>query len=163
MDESISKSSCKKDDGEIPTSTLHLDACPEAVVAETHSSRVQVSKPNPDAQDRNSKFKRPCEARRKKASAANRTTMESEGRTMSARLRNQELWAMFHREETEMIITKAGRSVFSFNFYVLRLETKWVYNNIPMAFVVCWWHDGARMDNFCFRDWLHRPFFNKSW
>ena len=122
MDE-FSKSIGEQDDGEIPISTLHSDTCPEAVVAETHSSRVQVSKPNPDAQCRNSKSKRPCEAARKKASAANRTTMEGEGRTISARLRNQELWAMFHREETEMIITKAGRSVFSFNFYVLKVET----------------------------------------
>ena len=124
MDESISKSICKQDDGEIPISTLRSDTCPEADVAETHSSRVQVSKPNPDAQDRNSKSKRPWEASRKKA---NRTAMEDEGRTISARLRNQELWVMFHREETEMIITKAGRSVYSFNFYVLRVETKWVY------------------------------------
>lgn len=127
MDELISKSIRKQEAGEIPISTLRLDTCPEDLVAETHSSRVQVSKTNhPDAQDRNSKSKRPCEAPRKKASATNRTAIEDEGRTISARLRNQDLWAMFHREETEMIITKAGRFVFSFNFYVLRVENKWV-------------------------------------
>ena len=119
MDELISKSICKQDDGEIPISTLRSDTCPEDLVAETHSSRDQVSKQNPDAQGRNSKSKRPREApRKKRAAAANRTAMEGEGRTISARLRNQDLWAMFHRVETEMIITKAGRSVFSFNFYV---------------------------------------------
>jgi len=116
MDESISKSIRRKDDGEIPISTLPSDTCPEDVGAEKHSSRVRVSKPNPDAQDQNSKSKRPREAPRKKASAAKRTGMEGESRTISARLRNQELWMMFHREETEMIITKAGRFVFLFNF-----------------------------------------------
>ena len=128
MDEQISQSIRKQEGGEIPISTLRLDTCPEDLVAsETHSSRVQVSKPNhPDAQDRNSKSKRPCEAPRKKASAINRTAMEGEGRTISARLRNQDLWAMFHREETEMIITKAGRFVFSFNFYVFTF----FYDNI---------------------------------
>ena len=116
MEESISKSICRQNDGEIPISTLRSDTCPEDGVAEKHSSRVQVSKPNPDAQDQNSKSKRPCEAPRKKVSAAKRTTMEGESRTISARLRNQELWMMFHREETEMIITKAGRFVFLLNF-----------------------------------------------
>lgn len=112
MDESISHSVCKQDEGEIPISTLRSDTCCKADVAETHSSRVQVSKPNHAvAQDQNSKS-RPYKAPRKKASAANRTAMEGEGRTISARLRNQELWMTFHREETEMIITKAGRLVF---------------------------------------------------
>ncbi|XP_068740032.1 T-box transcription factor mls-1-like [Montipora capricornis] len=38
--------------------------------------------------------------------------MEGEGKTISARLRNPELWELFHQEETEMIITKAGRRMF---------------------------------------------------
>ena len=58
MDELITKSSRKQEAGEIPISTLRFDTCPDDLVAQTHSSRVQVSKPNhPDAQDRNSKSK----------------------------------------------------------------------------------------------------------
>lgn len=112
MDESISKTLCKQEEGEIPIVTFcRDDACWKAVEAETHSSRDQTSKRCPDAQDQNSKSNRPCEARGKKAPAANRTAMEGdrEGRTISARLRNQELWEMFNSEGTEMIITKAGR------------------------------------------------------
>ncbi|KAL9988918.1 hypothetical protein ACROYT_G003413 [Oculina patagonica] len=101
MDELISKYLCKQEDGEIPIATLRKDTCIEAVIAKTHSSRDQASKRNPDAQDQTAKTKRPRDA-----------AMEGEGRTISARLRNQELWEMFHGEETEMIITKAGRRMF---------------------------------------------------
>ena len=113
MDGSSLKSSCRQqEDSEIPIVMLRSDTCPKAVVVETHSPRAQSSKRNPShAQARNSKSKKPRETRKKKTTAANRTTMEDEGRTISARLRNQELWEMFHREETEMIITKAGRYV----------------------------------------------------
>lgn len=93
---------------EIPIATVPTDTCPKAVVAEAHSTRDETTKGTPDAQDRNSKSKRPCaEKRRKKAGG--KTTMEGETRTISARLRNPELWDLFNREETEMIITKAGR------------------------------------------------------
>lgn len=124
MDESISKYHCKQEDGEIPIATLRKDTCSEAVVAKTHSSRDQASKRNPDAQDQTAKSKRPCEARRKNGSAA---AMEGEGTTISARLRNQELWEMFHSQETEMIITKAGRSVLSLIFYSFKaiITYKW--------------------------------------
>ena len=43
--------------------------------------------------------------------------MESEAKTISARLRNPELWELFHREETEMIISKAGRYVVPLGLY----------------------------------------------
>ena len=114
MDESISKTLRKQEEGEIPIVTFRRDdACWKAVEAETHSSRDQTSKRCPDAQDQNSKSNRPCEAKGKKPPAANGTAMEGdrEGRTISARLRNQELWEMFNSEGTEMIITKAGRLV----------------------------------------------------
>lgn len=108
--DSISKSS----EAGIPIATVgSKDTCPKAVLVGTHSTREKPTRRGPDAQDRNSKSKRPCENRRKKAGAASgKTSMEGEARTISARLRNPELWELFHREETEMIITKAGRYVF---------------------------------------------------
>lgn len=109
-DELSSKSSGKQDKSKIPIVTLPKDTCTEkTVVAETHSTRDKASKQNTDAQDRNCKSKRHCEARKKNIQAANRAKMEGEQSSITARLRNQELWEMFHREETEMIITKAGR------------------------------------------------------
>lgn len=113
MDESILKFVRKQEGGEITVATHREHACSEPVVAKTHSSRDPASKRNQDAQNQNSKSERPCEARRKTTPAAHITAMEGnrEGRTISARLRNQELWEVFHSEETEMIITKAGRLV----------------------------------------------------
>lgn len=106
--ESISKSS-----KQIRIATTSKDTCTKVVLAEAHSTRDETSKRTPDAQDRNSKSNRPCGNHKKRAAGTTggKTTMEGEARTISARLRNPELWEVFRREETEMIITKAGRYV----------------------------------------------------
>ena len=95
----------------IGIATTSKDACSEVVLAEAHSTRDETLERVPDAQDRNSKSKRPCGNQKQRAAGATggKTTMEGEARTISARLRNPELWEVFRREETEMIITKAGR------------------------------------------------------
>ena len=122
--ESISKSSPAE---KIPMATVSkADSCAKPVVTEAHSTRDENAKRNqhaPDYEDRNSKSKRPCEDQSRKAGRAVRgrkTTMDGEAKTISARLRNPEIWDLFHSEETEMIITKAGRYVV---FYFICFRT----------------------------------------
>lgn len=104
-----SKSPDQRDKTNTPISTLPIDTCAERV--EMHSTRVRTLQLNTDAQDRNSKTKRLFQGSRGKIHIAKRTKMEGEHSTITVRLRNKELWEMFHLEETEMIITKAGRYV----------------------------------------------------
>lgn len=98
---------------QIPTDTASKNACPKVVLIESCSSREESSKRAPIARSRNFKSTRSL-GKRRKQNAPSRLTggkaaMENEGKTISARLRNPELWQVFHEEETEMIITKAGR------------------------------------------------------
>ena len=125
--ESISKSSTQ-----IRIATNSKDTCSRVLLAEAHSTRDETSKRTPDAQDRNFKSKRPCGNHKKRAVGATggKTTMEGEARTISARLRNPELWEVFRREETEMIITKAGRYV-GFLVYMFFGEIRFVSINHP--------------------------------
>ena len=117
--ESFSNSS----DEEIPIATVSKESCPKAVVAEAHSTRDEDVKRSQNAQvhkDWNSKSKRPCDYPSKKAVCAARgEKMDGEAKTISVRLRNPELWDMFHRQDTEMIITKAGRYVDIFSCVLL--------------------------------------------
>ncbi|XP_022795321.1 T-box transcription factor TBX6-like [Stylophora pistillata] len=54
--------------------------------------------------------------------------MEGKHSTITVRLRNQELWEMFRREQTEMIITKAGRRMFPVpDFFLGGLEPDQYY------------------------------------
>lgn len=90
--------------------------CAKAVAAEAHSTRGEDSNRSQNAQvqeDRNSKSRTPCGDQSKKTSrlAPRRGKMDDETKTISACLRNPELWDLFHSQDTEMIITKAGRYV----------------------------------------------------
>lgn len=101
---------------EIPLATVSDVPCTKAVVAEAHSTRGEDLTRSQNAQvqeDRNSKSTRPCGDRSRKTSRAapRRRKMDGETKTISACLRNPELWDLFHSQDTEMIITKAGRYV----------------------------------------------------
>ena len=90
--------------------------CTKAVVAEAHSTRGEDLNRSQNAQvqeDRNSKSTRPCgdQSRKTSRAAPQRGKMDGETKTISACLRNPELWDLFHSQDTEMIITKAGRYV----------------------------------------------------
>ena len=90
--------------------------CTKAVVAEAHSTRGEDLNRSQNAQvqeDRNSKSTRPCgdQSRKTGRAAPQRGKMDGETKTISACLRNPELWNLFHSQDTEMIITKAGRYV----------------------------------------------------
>lgn len=118
-----SKSPDQRDKTNTPISTLPIDTCAERV--EMHSTRVRTLQLNTDAQDRNSKTKRLFQGSRGKIHTAKRTKMEGEHSTITVRLRNKELWEMFHLEETEMIITKAGRYVL-LQFFFRFKGKKWI-------------------------------------
>ena len=99
---------------QIPTDTAFKNACLKVVLPEARSTREETSKRAQGARNRNFKSKRPLGIRKQNAAGrltGEKATMEGEGKTISARLRNPELWELFHQEETEMIITKAGRYV----------------------------------------------------
>ena len=90
--------------------------CTKPVVVEAHFTRGEDLNRSQNAQvqeDRNSKSTRPCgdQSRKTSRAAPRRGKMDGETKTISACLRNPELWDLFHSQDTEMIITKAGRYV----------------------------------------------------